>query len=136
MLFGIVADAKDEWWIIGSGAVALHGADVKVRDVDLLMSVRDAVQLLERVGGKLRDGKPSTQFRSEVFGTWYETPLPIEVMGGFSLNTANGWRPVILRTREERRVEGHGFYVPGVGELKELLRSFGRPKDLERALLL
>jgi len=137
MLVGIVADAGDDWWIIGSAAVALHGADVaNVRDVDLLMSARDARQLLERVGGRPRDSKPSTLFRSEVFGTWYDPPLPIEVMGGFSLNTGNGWRPVLLKSREERRVEGHDFYVPSVGELKELLRSFGRPKDIERALLL
>ena len=137
MLVGIVADAGDDWWIIGSAAVALHGADVaNVRDVDLLMSARDARQLLERVGGRPRDSKPSTLFRSEVFGTWYDPPLPIEVMGGFSLKTGNGWRPVLLKSREERRVEGHDFYVPSVGELKELLRSFGRPKDIERALLL
>ncbi|HET6943115.1 MAG TPA: hypothetical protein VFH89_13225 [Sphingomicrobium sp.] len=137
MLVGVVADAEDDWWIIGSAAVALHGADVpSVRDVDLLMSTRDAGQLLKRVGGRPRDSKPSAQFRSEVFGTWYDPPLPIEVMGGFSLNTANGWRPVLLETREERRVEGYDFYVPCVGELKDLLRSFGRPKDIERALLL
>jgi hypothetical protein len=137
MLHGIVADAEDDWWIIGSAAVALHGANVaKVRDVDLLMSARDSRQLLERVGGKPREAQPSAQFRSEVFGTWYDPPLPIEVMGEFSLNTADGWRRVIPETREERRIEGQDFYVPSVGELKELLRSFGRPKDLERALLL
>jgi hypothetical protein len=137
MLAGILADAGDDWWIIGSASVALHGADVaKVRDIDLLMSARDAEQLLKRVRGRPRDGKPSTQFRSEVFGTWHDPPLPVEVMGGFSLNTASGWRPVHLTTRERKTLEGCDFYVPSVVELKELLRSFGRPKDVERALLL
>lgn len=137
MLAGGVAGAEDDWWLIGSTAVALHGADVpKTSDVDLLMSPRDADQFLRRVGGKPSDGKPSTQFRSDVFGTWFDPPLPIEVMGGFSLMTVDGWRPVLLTTRERRTVEGRDFYVPSVGELKELLFSFGRPKDLERAQLL
>ena len=48
MLAGAVADAADDWWIIGSSAVALHGANVqRVRDVDLLMSANDAERLLQ-----------------------------------------------------------------------------------------
>ena len=55
MLAGAVADAADDWWIIGSSAVALHGANVqRVRDVDLLMSANDAERLLRRVGSRTR----------------------------------------------------------------------------------
>jgi hypothetical protein len=137
MLAVSVSGADDDWWIIGSTAVVLHGADVpKTRDVDLLMSPRDAERLLKRVGGKPSDSKPSTQFRSKVFGTWFDPPLPIEVMGGFSVMTAGGWQPVLPKTRERRTLEGHEFYVPSVGELREMLLSFGRPKDVERAQLL
>ena len=137
MLAGAVADASDDWWIIGSAAVALHGADVRqVRDVDLLMSASDAEEFLRRVGGQPRSGKPSTQFRSDVFGTWVEPPLPIEVMGGFSLLTSDGWRPVMPASRERKVVGESALFVPSVRELKEMLLSFGRSKDLERARLL
>ena len=137
MLAGAVADAADDWWIIGSSAVALHGANVqRVRDVDLLMSANDAERLLRRVGSRTRTGKPSTQFRSEVFGTWLGPPLAIEVMGGFSLHTRDGWRPVMPETREEKVVGDSVLFVPSIRELKGMLLSFGRPKDLERARLL
>jgi len=137
MLAATAADASDDWWIIGSAAVALHGAEVHaVRDVDLLMSADDAERFLRRVGGQPRAGKPSTQFRSDVFGTWVGPPRPIEVMGGFSLATAGGWCPVLPKTREAKIVGDCVLFVPSIAELKAMLLSFGRPKDLERARLL
>lgn len=137
MVAGLVAEASDDWWIIGSAAVALHGFDVAtVRDVDLLMSARDAEAFLKRVGGHEPAGKPSTKFRSDVFGTWTAPPLPVEVMGGFSLSTSNGWRPVWPESRERKTIGEHALFVPSVPELKAMLLSFGRPKDLERARLL
>jgi hypothetical protein len=137
MVADAIVGAADDWWIIGSAAVALHGASVPdPRDVDLLMSAHDAELFLGRVGGRPRIGKPSEQFRSMVFGTWHGPPLPVEVMGDFSLATATGWRPILPSTREGKAVDGRELFVPSVAELKELLRSFGRPKDLERARLL
>lgn len=137
MVAELAADASDDWWIIGSAAVALHGAQVpSVRDVDLLMSTRDADAFLKRVGGRERAGKPSMMFRSEVFGIWDGPPLPVEVMGGFRLATAGGWRPVLPETREHKAVGGKVLFVPCVAELKAMLLSFGRPKDVERARLL
>jgi hypothetical protein len=47
--------AADPWWIIGSAAVVLHGGAVPdVKDVDLMMSGRDAEALIRRVSGELR----------------------------------------------------------------------------------
>jgi hypothetical protein len=133
----VVSDAADEWWIIGSTAVALHGANVSpIRDVDLLMSASDADQLLKRVSGRRRAGKPSTQFRSDVFGIWDAPPLPVEIMGGFSHYTPEGWNPIELATREHRSIDGCELFVPSLPELRAMLLSFGRPKDLERARLL
>jgi hypothetical protein len=37
-----LAEARQPWWIIGSAAVALHGADVTVGDVDVLLGEADA----------------------------------------------------------------------------------------------
>lgn len=137
MLASAVADAADPWWIIGSAAVALHGAKVPdVRDVDLLMSAGDAQRILRRLGAETGAAKRSAKFRSDVFGTWSESALPVEIMGGFSVATPAGWRPVVPETREAVSVGDQRLFVPSAAELEALLRSFGRDKDFERARLL
>jgi len=129
----LAADASEPWWIIGSAAVALHGARVaNVRDIDLMMSRADARHFLERVGVLSTPDTGHPKFRSEVFGTWRRPPLPVEIFAGFSLTDSEGWRPVLLQTRQAVSVAGRTLYVPSKDELRELLLSFGRPKDLER----
>ena len=132
-----VAEAANPWWIIGSAAVALHGAEAPgVRDVDLLMSARDAEQTLRRLGAEIRAGAPSPRFRSAVFGVWSAPPLPVEIMGGFRLATAGGWRAVRPQSRQPFRLAGRELFAPSAAELGGILRAFGRPKDLERLRLL
>jgi hypothetical protein len=129
--------ATDGWWIIGSAALVLHGRRVPhVRDVDLMMSAADAEQLLRRVGGQPRAADAHKKFRSLVFGTWTEPPVPVEIFGGFSLAGPGGWREVSLSSRESVDVGGRRLFVPSVEELALLLHTFGRPKDLERARIL
>ena len=133
----IAADASKPWWIIGSAAVALHGVSVAdIRDVDLMMCLADARQFLQRVGVLSTPDTGHAKFRSEVFGTWRMPPLPVEVFAGFELADSQGWRPVVLQTRQAVRVAGRTLYVPPKDELRELLLSFGRAKDLDRARLL
>lgn len=130
-------DARDDWWIIGSAAVALHGSDVgRVKDLDLMMSARDAEALLSRVGSPSRAPPASGRFRSQVFGVWSKPPIPVEVFGGFWMAADGGWREVFFSTREPVTVAGARLYVPSAAELGALLRSFGRPKDFARAKLL
>lgn len=129
----LAADASEPWWIIGSAAVALHGARVaNIRDIDLMMSRADARHFLERAGVMSTPDTGHPKFRSEVFGTWRMPPLPVEIFAGFSLADSEGWRPVLLQTRQAVSVAGRTLYVPSKTELRELLLSFGRPKDLER----
>ena len=129
--------ASDPWWIIGSAAVVLHGGDVRnVKDVDLMMSARDGDAFLKRVGGMRREADASDRFKSRVFGSWSDPPIPVEVFGGFSLAADDLWREVSLITRETVRVGGGEVFVPSADELVRLLESFGRSKDLERARLL
>jgi hypothetical protein len=128
---------SEPWWIIGSAAVALHGAlATGVRDIDLMMGLADARRLLARLGLQPEPDSRHPQFRSELFVVWREPPLPVEIFAGFSLAYSEGWRPVVLQTREAVSVQGRTLYVPSKNELRELLLSFGRPKDLERARLL
>jgi hypothetical protein len=137
MAADLAAAASEPWWIIGSAAVALHGAPVtNVRDVDLMMAQNDARRFLASVGVAPAPPSDQRQFRSVVFGTWREPPLPVEVFGDFSLATADGWRPVRLHSREPVTVGGRTVFVPSAGELEALLLSFGRAKDIERARLL
>lgn len=129
--------AADDWWIIGSAAVALLGGRVgAVKDVDLMMTARDAEAFLRGVQAPPCGSYPSEMFRSRVFGVWSEPPIPVEVFGGFALRTDGDWRDVALSTRHPVTVSDAEVYVPAVEELARLLHSFGRPKDLERARLL
>ncbi len=131
------AEASEPWWVIGSAAVLLHGGDVgRVKDIDLMMSARDAESFLRRAGVEPKRGKASDRFRSTVFGTWSKPPVPVEVFGGFELVTDGGWRSVVLTSRQAISVGHSRVFVPSADELVRLLHGFGRPKDLERARLL
>jgi hypothetical protein len=137
MLSEAADGARDPWWIIGSAAVVLHGRRIDyVKDVDLMMSAADAEAFLKRVAEGPGNGKPNDRFASLVFGAWSVPPIPVEVMGGLSVATPDGWREVSLVTREAVTVQGSTVFVPSVEELVRLLRSFGREKDLIRADLL
>lgn len=137
MLAQAVQDAEDDWWIIGSAAVVLHGGQVPhLKDVDLMMSARDAEAILRRVGGQRGGAEKSERFQSDIFGVWSEPPVPIEIFGGFRLAAGGAWREVSFATREPVAVGNARVFVPSAAELVRLLHSFGRAKDLERAACL
>jgi hypothetical protein len=127
------AAARDRWWIIGSAAVALHGAaPVEVADVDLLMSPRDARAFLAAVSSAPLDDAGTPLFRSAVFGRWHAPPLTVEIMADLYLAGSDPWWRVQPATREAVG----DLFVPSRDELRALLVRFGRPKDLARAMLL
>ena len=129
--------AVDDWWIIGSTAVLLHGADLPdVRDVDIVMSARDAAALLDRTAADPAPAAASDRFRSEVFGVWRAPPVPVEVMGGFRFARPDGWHPVSFATRQAVMAGGAQLFIPSAAELQDLLLAFGRPKDVARAAAL
>jgi hypothetical protein len=137
MIAEVAAQAAEPWWIIGSAAVALHGAPVAgIRDVDVLMERRDAERLLDKLGLSREHRSSDPQFRSELFATWRDPPLPVEIFAGFCLARGDGWRPVHLQSRQAIRLGSGDVFVPSAPELHRLLLSFGRPKDLERARVL
>jgi hypothetical protein len=126
--------ASDRWWIIASAAVALHGADAgTVADVDVLLSVADAARILPAIGVTARKDTGGERFRSILFGTWREAPLPVEFMAGFHYRSTAGWREVQPQTRCPIQIDGVTLFIPDRLELQQLLTGFGRPKDRERA---
>ena len=133
MIADLIDGTSEPWWIIGSAAVALHGAPVTgIHDVDLMMGLADARRLLDRLGLQPEPDSHHPRFRSEVFGIWREPPLPVEIFAGFRLADSKGWRPVVFETRHAVGLAGRTLYLPSKNELRQLLLSFGRPKDLER----
>ncbi|KQO13220.1 hypothetical protein [Sphingomonas sp. Leaf242] len=132
-----MSDAQDPWWVISSAAVALHRVTpIEVGDVDLLMSVGDARRLMDKLGvAPIEDGERE-MFRSTLFARWQTPPLVVEIMAGFHVATGAGWTEVLPRTRVPIIVQGRVVYMPDRVELAEMLRLFGRPKDLERVRLL
>ena len=132
-----LAGAQDPWWVVSSAAVALHGVTpVEVGDVDVLMSVGDARRMMDRLGVVPIEDGASLLFRSTLFGRWTMPPLVVEIMAGFHVATSAGWAEVLPRTRVPVLVGGSVVHVPDRAELAEMLRLFGRPKDLERVRLL
>lgn len=129
----MLAESQDPWWIIGSAAVALHGIDPgDIRDVDVVLSHADFQRCFANVRMK-RELSPNPLFRSDLFARRGRQPLVIEAMAGLQVNGPTGWRPLMIGTREEIR---EGLYVPSRRELRAILLSFGRAKDIRRAALL
>jgi hypothetical protein len=129
-----LAGAEEPWWIIGSLAVALHGGNpATIRDVDVVLGHADARRSLQRLKLVNRAAPSDPLFRSDLFARWLDPPVPIELMAGLQVKGADGWRPLTIRSREEIH---EGLYVPSRDELRAILLSFGREKDLRRAATL
>ncbi len=116
--------------------MALHGAELQVGDIDLLMSRADAARLLERHGRAPAAGSTHSKFRSDVFGRLECGGYEVEVMGGFHVHDGVEWRAVRPRSRIACLFQSAELFVPPVDELVEMCRLFGRPKDEERERLL
>ena len=128
---------QDQWWLFGGAAMVLLGLDdLKVPDVDVLASETDALRLLEALGGERVGEAPVGQFRSKVFGKATSTPLVVEVMAGLEVHSAGAWTAVRPRTRVPLPWGAHQLFVPDAAEQAAICRTFGRPKDLTRAVRL
>ena len=127
----------EDWWLIGSAALVLSGVNLgRVEDIDILTTPAGAAFLSERWGAALTPAGPSDKFRSEVFLQRSDTPLPIDIMAGFEVNTAQGWQSVKPRTRVALAWLDGLYFAPSHVELADMLALFGRPKDTERAEML
>jgi hypothetical protein len=128
--------ARDPWWVIGSAAVVLLGAETEVRDVDVLLSESDVHRVLPALGLPIAPGIADARFRSAVFTTWLESTLPIEFMVGTRYAIETEQRILAPKTRECIMLGNVQIFVPARAELVAILRAFDRPKDRDRADLL
>lgn len=128
-----LAAAQHRWWILGSAAVALHGAELhEIRDVDVLLDPRDCPAVFARLGIAVQAGQGDGQFRSEVFQRWDQGSLPVELFAGFKLCERGVWHDLLPQSRMPLQAGAVTAYVPARGELIAMLQRFGRPKDLLR----
>ena len=125
-----LGSAQHPWWILGSAAVVLHGADPKeVWDVDVLLDQRDCAAVLGKLGLVPKPGQADARFRSAVFNRWNGANLPVELFAGFCLCEDGVWSEFVPQTRIAASLGEAQMFVPERAELVELLRRFGRAKD-------
>lgn len=132
-----LALAQRPWWIIASAAVQLHtGADLAIRDVDLLIDPQDVPDVFGALGLAMVPGEGDERFRSAWFARYNATPLPVELFAGFELCEKGQWQQVQPTSRIELVCGQARAFVPDAAELTALLHRFGRDKDVARAALL
>lgn len=124
---------QEDWWLIGGAAVALQGLAIPIADIDVLMSRRDIVGVIARLGIAPVEGVAIDRIRSEIWARWTAPPLVVDLMTGMQVRTGERWTRVAPSTRQAFNVDGRMLYMPARRELIGILRLFGRPKDLERA---
>ena len=125
----------EPWWVLGSAAAALVGADAgDVGDVDVLTSIADAVSLVRRWREPCqpRNASTSARFRSALVRN-ARFATPVEVMGGLQVCERGRWCDVVPETRWRVWCGGIEVFVPSPEEQISILRRFGRPKDHARA---
>jgi hypothetical protein len=133
----VMAAARDDWWIIGSAAVALHGGTpITVADIDVLTSRDEALRLAGLWGATPDPPGDHSLFRSAVHFEHELAGATVDVMAELDVRGPAGWALLQPKTRVAVAVGDATLYVPGRDELIEILHMFGRPKDLERAALL
>lgn len=128
---------KDPWWVLGSAAIALTGTDPDgIRDIDVLVSLRDSAELMRLHQLENQADGGNALFRSDVFLRPQLGSVPVEVMSNYCINADGEWDPLSPKTRESVELAGAQLYVPDLLEQLTILRSLGRPKDLQRIALL
>ena len=134
----LLADIQQEWWIIGSSALALHGiSGLDVADIDILVPDIEAGALVaNRLGAEVVSKDPHPQFHSDLFATLTFAGLDIEVMSGFCVISNGEMLPVLPKSRLAFERKFGFLYAPSLEELEDILRLFGRKKDGERLALI
>ena len=132
----LVSDASDPWWILGSAAMALIGVDPgEIRDIDVLVSTRDARALMRRDGIENAADGGRESYRSAVFMRTQADTLTVEIMAGYDIRRGDIWEPVAPASREKLMVGDATLFVPSREEQISLLKRLGRDKDRRRLQL-
>lgn len=130
-----IVSVENDWWIIGGAALALRGVDIgETHDIDILTN-QEGAEEFKTVLSDIRENMPKTKednlFRSS-FARFLCGPLDIEVMGSLELNVNGEWELVEVKEYDIVYIGELSVKLPTLSELKRILLSFGREKDLRR----
>jgi len=134
-----LAGLAEPWCVIGSGAMMIIGAPVEAcPDLDIMTTARGA-EALEAAWAVRRDRLyapgDAGPFRSRFSA--YDFPAGrVEVMGDLLLRRDERWEPVAIPETVVGRLGGLPVRIPDRQAQIDLFRTFGRPKDLAKAVLL
>jgi len=124
--------AKSPWCIIAGSATALYTRDWSdVLDIDVIVAVDEARRLI--ASGTFTDHTDggSSRYRSVVYATNDNGPMPIDICADFEVHVDGSWRPV-RPTPTPIDTPAGTIYVPSLREQLEITRLLGRPKDAPR----
>lgn len=129
----------EPWCVIGSAAMMIAGAPVgDCPDLDIMTTGAGAATL-ETAWEVWRDRAyaPTSGgvFRSRFSGYAFHGGR-VEVMGDLLLMQAGRWTPVLIPDAVPTVFAGRRVNIPTRQAQIDLLRLFGRPKDLAKAALL
>jgi len=128
---------KNDYCIIGSGALLLSGVNVSVHDLDILTSKRSAEKLIS-TWNSLKDlsyqPNESDRFRS-TFGR-FQFDLPVEVMGDLEVNQFGNWVRIEAKEVQHISISGNAINIPSLADQVRIFRSLGREKDLNKIKLI
>lgn len=125
-----------DYRVVGSAALALHGIDVTVHDLDLEMSRADANRFQARFAAQATmpvAWRESEHLRS-YFGRYEIDGVQVEVMAEFERRRRGRWLPSLSATRDERDLDGTPVRLLSLEEevLAQLRR--GRLQKVAQAL--
>lgn len=125
------------WRLIGSAALIIAGVDWPAcDDVDILTTKAGALALEELWSAQREaDFEPDERapFRSQ-FSRYHFAQGRVEVMGDLSVRTAKGWEALDPGAVVLHSFAGRQWHAPSLADQARILRTFGRPKDLEKVV--
>lgn len=137
----VMRDTRDDWWVIGSAAVALHGGDPgEIADIDVIVSRRDLDALYERLSLADTPDAGKAMFRSQRFGLWSEPALPVEFMAGLQVLRGGQWLSVQVQSRAIVRCGTSMCSCPNVrswlpsSNYSAAIKTFGAPPHFREFL--
>ncbi|WP_084398692.1 hypothetical protein [Henriciella aquimarina] len=124
---------RDDWALIGSAALTLHGIDAgDVGDLDILLSADDARSIAKDYGIAVQAPAEHSLFRSDVFFGLRLGQYDVDFMANFHVRKAGELHQVPVPETEPVQLGKITLKVATLDAMKALLTLFGRPKDLAR----
>lgn len=130
----LLANCERPWWIIGSSAVALHGAAAgPIADIDVVIAPEDFTSLESAGAIQSIDDRTRDHFNSDHFGRAEIAGMTVELFAGLKVKSHGQWHLVAFDRADTIEIGGKAVTIPTRADLVALLELFARPKDLARA---